>query len=433
MNRFIGIDVGAETVKVVELTGEPGALRWTRRAAVEHRGRPSAALDELLAGFDWDGVRSAGVTGRLSAQVALPRIPTKQAQSAGARYLLGDLPVTVVSIGARGCTVLERRGGGVELFRENARCAQGTGHFLRQLVQRFGLEVTEAAALAAGVTDPAPLSGRCPVILKTDMTHLANKGEGRERILAGLLDAIAESAQVLVKPRLGPSRLALAGGVTRAARIRDHFDRFARRHGMVLDGWSADDGLHLDALGAALSAAEAPLPPPPRAALFQPAAAAPLEPLPSLSQALARVRRLPEPPRRAPPAPATRCSASTSARPAPRRCCSIWAPASPSGRPTCAPTAIRWARPRRWRGGCWPARPPGTGCSGSAPPARGARSSARCWPPATAARRSTWSTRSPPTPPAPATSIRASTPSSRSAARTPSTSGSTEGGWSTPP
>ena len=26
------------------------------------------------------------------------------------------------------------------------------------------------------VEDAAPLSGRCPVILKTDMTHLANKG-----------------------------------------------------------------------------------------------------------------------------------------------------------------------------------------------------------------------------------------------------------------
>ncbi len=303
MNRFIGIDVGAETIKVVELAGEPGALRWTRRAAVEHRGQPAAALALLLDGFDWASVTGAAVTGRLGARVALPRIPTKQAQADGSRHLLGDEPLTVVSIGAHGCTVLERRGGGVELFRENARCAQGTGHFLRQLVQRFGLEVEQAAALAAGVTDPAPLSGRCPVILKTDMTHLANKGEGRERILAGLLDAIAESAQVLVKPRRGPARLALAGGVARAARIRDHFDRFARRHGMVLDGWNADDGLHLDALGAALSAAAEPRRPPSLAALFQPAPEAPLETLPPLSRALARVRRLPEPPRSTPVGP----------------------------------------------------------------------------------------------------------------------------------
>ncbi len=303
MNRFVGIDAGAEAIKVVELAGEPGALRWTRRAAVEHRGQPEVALSELLAGFDWAGVTGAAVTGRLGARLALPRVPQKQAQAAGARYLLGDAPLTVVSIGAHGCSALELRGGGVELFRENARCAQGTGHFLRQLVQRFGLGVEEAAALAAGVADPAPLSGRCPVILKTDMTHLANKGEGRERILAGLLDAIAESAQVLVKPRRGPGRLALAGGVARAERVRAHFERFAHRHGLALADLRAEDGLHLDALGAALGAAADPRIPPPLTGLVQPGVEPPLEVLPPLSAALARVRRLPPPPRRPPEGP----------------------------------------------------------------------------------------------------------------------------------
>ncbi len=135
MTRFVGIDLGAETIKVVELAGVPGELRWTRRAAVEHRGQPAAALAGVLAGFDWPGVAAAAVTGRLGARVALPRIPQKQAQAAGARHLLGDDPLTVVSIGAHGFTVLELRGGGVEIFRENSRCSQGTGNFLRQLVR----------------------------------------------------------------------------------------------------------------------------------------------------------------------------------------------------------------------------------------------------------------------------------------------------------
>ena len=34
------------------------------------------------------------------------------------------------------------------------------------------------------------------------MTHLANKGEDRARILAGLFDAVCENVQVLVKPRV---------------------------------------------------------------------------------------------------------------------------------------------------------------------------------------------------------------------------------------
>jgi len=35
-NRFIGLDVGAETVKAVELRRDGERLTWTRRALVEH-------------------------------------------------------------------------------------------------------------------------------------------------------------------------------------------------------------------------------------------------------------------------------------------------------------------------------------------------------------------------------------------------------------
>ena len=97
------------------------------------------------------------------------------------------------------------------MFRENNRCSQGTGNFLRQLVERFGLSVEEASRLADPVPDPAPLSGRCPVILKTDMTHLANQGLDRERILAGLYDAVCENVQVLIKPRIIPPEVVLIG------------------------------------------------------------------------------------------------------------------------------------------------------------------------------------------------------------------------------
>jgi activator of 2-hydroxyglutaryl-CoA dehydratase len=102
--------------------------------------------------------------------------------------------------------VLEIRPGGIEVFRENSRCSQGTGNFLRQLVERFELTVETASELCADVADPAPLSGRCPVILKTDMPHLANMGVERARIVAGLFDAVCENVQVLVKPRVSPPR-----------------------------------------------------------------------------------------------------------------------------------------------------------------------------------------------------------------------------------
>ncbi len=290
-DRFVGIDVGAETVKVVELAcGD--APRIVRKAVLDHHKDPRRALLELLSGWDWDGVASAAVTGRLGRLLALPRVPGKAALAAGVRLFRGDEPVTIVSIGAHGFSVLELRSGGVEVLRENNRCSQGTGNFLRQLVERFGLSVEEASALCAPVTDPAPLSGRCPVILKTDMTHLANKGEDRARILAGLFDAVCENVLVLVKPGVCPPRVLLAGGVARSARVREKVRRFLTPHAMELLDVDPEEALFLDAAGAATAAAAQRAPVPPIEALFAPKEEARIETIPSLAASLPGVARM---------------------------------------------------------------------------------------------------------------------------------------------
>lgn len=254
--RFLGIDVGAETIKLVELVHDAGGLRCSRRRLAEHDKKPTERLRALLQEWDLASVASAAVSGRLGKLVRLPQVPTPQAQARACRYLAGDQPATVVSIGSHGFSVLELRAGGVEVFRENSRCAQGTGNFLRQLVERFSLTIEEASAIATATDGAAPLSGRCPVILKSDMTHLANKGEDRARILAGLFDAVAENVLVLLKPDISPPRLVLVGGVSRAPRIQRALGAFATAHAMTLLALSEEAGLYFEALGCALIAAE---------------------------------------------------------------------------------------------------------------------------------------------------------------------------------
>ncbi|HSD29875.1 MAG TPA: BadF/BadG/BcrA/BcrD ATPase family protein, partial [Vicinamibacteria bacterium] len=299
-DRFLGLDLGAETLKIAELTRAGDGLRWTRRALVEHGKEPGPRLRTLLEGFGWESVRGAAVSGRFGRLVRLPRIPVKQAQAGGYRFLHGSGPATLVSIGSHGFSVLELRASGAEVFRESSRCSQGTGNFLRQLVERFGLGIEEASELCADVSDPAPLSGRCPVILKTDMTHLANKGESRARILAGLYDAVCENVQVLIKPRLSPPRVLLIGGVSRPLRIREHFRRFLTRHGLSLAP-PDDDGLFFEALGAAVEAARTSNRVPTLAELLEPPAHAFLERTPPLAAFHDKVRRMVAPPRRAEP------------------------------------------------------------------------------------------------------------------------------------
>ncbi|MCA9676635.1 MAG: CoA activase [Myxococcales bacterium] len=293
VERFLGIDVGAETVKVVELCVSGDVPAVGRRWCVEHHKDPSAALRRVLVEADWATVRGAAATGRASRNVELERVPTKAALASGVRHRFPGLePATVVSIGAHGFGVLELRPSG-DVYRENSRCSQGTGNFLRQLVERFELTVEEASELCADVATPAALSGRCPVILKTDMTHLANKGEDRAAIVAGLYDAVCENVRVLVKPRLSPPRVLLAGGVMRARRVSDNFRRHLAAQGMELVEADTADGLDLEALGAAVVATRHARPLPTLDALFADHDAAHFEAVPALRAALGQVVHMP--------------------------------------------------------------------------------------------------------------------------------------------
>ncbi|MEI2725058.1 MAG: BadF/BadG/BcrA/BcrD ATPase family protein [Verrucomicrobiota bacterium] len=291
--RFLGLDVGAETIKVVEVLCAGPEWRISRRRLVEHHKEPTQRLLELLGEFDWPNLNGAAVCGRLARLVKLPRIPTKQAQARGFRFHFGQRPATVVSIGGHGFSVLELRPNGLEVLRENSRCSQGTGNFLRQLCERFELTPAQASEICADVEKSAPLSGRCPVILKTDMTHLANKGEKREAILAGLFDAVCENVMVLVKPGVSPADVALIGGVSRSRRIRNTFHTLLSAQSMNLLNLEAEQVEFFEATGSALLATEHPLPVPPLAELIATDTQYRLDAVEGLSGALRLVRRMP--------------------------------------------------------------------------------------------------------------------------------------------
>ncbi len=291
--RHLGIDVGTETIKIVEVRSSRDRITVARRIIAEHFKNPGDLLGELLSEIDWHSVDSAAATGRGGSLLDLARIPSKAALTRGVREAHGEHePMTVVSLGCHGFSVLELHPGEHQTYRENSRCSQGTGNFLRQLVERLGLTIEEAGELCAGIEKPAVLSGRCPVILKTDMTHLANKGEDRAAILAGLYDAVCENVQSLIKPDLSPPRFLLVGGLARVGRIRNHFRNFLEGRRKTLLDTDPEEGLYLEALGAALISMERARPVPCLDALFAPRQKEVFEQLPPLSASLHKVRRL---------------------------------------------------------------------------------------------------------------------------------------------
>jgi predicted CoA-substrate-specific enzyme activase len=294
--RYLGLDLGAERVKVAEVLVRDGVARPGRTWMADHGKDPTATLARLLPELEWSRLDGAAVTGRMAAALTLTRVPGKAVVAAGLELLHPDLAdATVVSIGSQGFFVAEVVDRRVRHLRENSRCSQGTGNFLRQLVERFGLSLPEADALCENVKEPSPLSGRCPVILKTDMTHLANRGEDRDSILAGLYDAVCENVLVLVRPRESPRNLLLIGGVTRSARIRNRIAEQAQVNGMQMVAGTPEQDQFLEAFGAAVLARQAGTVVP-EDSVLAPREARPFETFPGLQEAMSQVVRMPAKP-----------------------------------------------------------------------------------------------------------------------------------------
>ncbi len=257
--KYLGVDIGAETLKLVVFEKHGNSMKCTSSTVHSHGGDIEGTLTGVLG--ETPVFAGVGVTGRGAGRLRLMQVPLPRALEAGVRFWHPDLSrFTVLDAGAHGYCALEIHDENTRVFRENTRCSQGTGNFLAQLTGRFGLAVEDADELALEAA-ALPLSGRCPVILKTDMTHLANKGEDRARILAGLFDAVAENVEVLVKPGSAPPAIVLSGQVCASGRIRRHFERHFGALGMHVQ-FEPEAYRFYAAAGAALDAAQASLAPP---------------------------------------------------------------------------------------------------------------------------------------------------------------------------
>lgn len=252
--RFAGIDIGAETIKYIIVDAQD--LSIIEFNALEHHKSMAACLDQVFETLRNKNVDGCAVCGRFANHLDIQHYPKRAVQTRGLDHQFGEMQLTFITIGCNGFSVLERRGHGADIFRENSRCSQGTGNFLRQLVERFDKDLSTADIECESVTEACALSGRCPVILKTDMTHLANRGEPQAKILAGVYDAICQNVEALVKTSICPKNVVLAGGVTRSARIRRHFNEFCIKHGLKLLEINEIIQFYLEALGCACLAAE---------------------------------------------------------------------------------------------------------------------------------------------------------------------------------
>jgi predicted CoA-substrate-specific enzyme activase len=205
---YVGINIGALTVKVAALRGDARSAR-----VVAHQGRPLPILEELLATAEFADAEFFGVSGHLG------HIPEVAAIQRALREVRDEFD-GVASLGGESFLVYTLTDGRITNVLSHNQCAAGSGEFFVQQVGRMGLELDEAIRLSFH-GKVVPLASRCSVHCKSDITHKLNRHEATPAdILRTLHDSMANKVVALLEkaPR-EVRRVLLIGGVTRNAAL----------------------------------------------------------------------------------------------------------------------------------------------------------------------------------------------------------------------
>jgi predicted CoA-substrate-specific enzyme activase len=273
---FVGINVGAMSVKVVAVSGDE-----VKPAMEAHQGRPREALERMLAlpafaDAEYFGV--SGALGHITEVAAIQRAMTEVG---------GDFDA-VASLGGESFLTYFLSNGRITNVLSHNKCAAGSGEFLVQQIGRMGIPIEEAIRRSFAGRVVA-LASRCSVHCKSDITHKLNRHEATaDDILRSLHDSMASKVvSLLEKSQREARRVLLIGGVSQnAALVAALRDKRPGTEFVV-----RPESAWFDAWGCALLVRDEPRRRKPEVTM-----APQLDRLPPLSAYAAQVRVIPPPP-----------------------------------------------------------------------------------------------------------------------------------------
>jgi len=253
--RVAGFDLGQATARLVIASVAPGGEPRVERVRSDaHGGQP---FDLFRAWYREEQLASCaalGVTGLHAREVVAPALgalPDDACLEAGLRLTDPVGPINVVRVGARGYSVLTRDDQGELRYVENEKCSSGTGETMVKIAGRFGLTIEEADARALAAARAIPITARCSVFAKSEMTHFANQGRPADELFRGYFESVARNVAALLARARVDGPVHLIGGAARLATLARALSE--RVGAPVVVGERA---LHLEALGAAVLAGE---------------------------------------------------------------------------------------------------------------------------------------------------------------------------------
>jgi len=141
--------------------------------------------------------------------------------------------LNLIRVGARGYSVLSREKLTSQNYQyhylENDKCSSGAGENIQKIVSRFGMDIAAADQLAQSATQSIPITARCAVFSKSEMTHYANQGKPLPELFQGFFESVARNASSLLKRNQIDGPIYLIGGCAQIQSLVDAFERICKQ------------------------------------------------------------------------------------------------------------------------------------------------------------------------------------------------------------
>ncbi len=193
MERYIGIDIGSTTVKVVVLDENNNILyKHYGRHFAKVRETTTELIDGLENMLQGNSLKLA-ITGSaglgLSKDAGFEFVQEVFATRIAVESYLDDVDV-VIELGGEDAKILFLTGGSEE--RMNGSCAGGTGAFIDQMASLLNVSLNELDELSSQHEKIYDIASRCGVFAKSDIQPLLNQGANKTDIAASIYQAVVD-------------------------------------------------------------------------------------------------------------------------------------------------------------------------------------------------------------------------------------------------
>lgn len=231
---YIGCDIGTGYTKGV-LLDEDGQILASCiiPTNADPRTASKTIIEELLkkSNISQDQIKRCGSTGwgRAYIPVEHKELSLINCIAKGINFLSPSCR-TVIDIGAQHSMVilLDEKGQVLE-FRQNDRCAAGSGRFIEVISEALQVPLEEVSSLVLNAKEMVNVTSQCAVFAESEVIAHVNDGKPVDAILAGIIDSLARSLVAIAKRLSVVDEVFVSGGMAKNSALVKQISRYLEK------------------------------------------------------------------------------------------------------------------------------------------------------------------------------------------------------------